>query len=222
MSDPTPPEPGEPPRALLAALERVLRPLVRLLLAHGITFPALSRLLKSVYVQVAERDFALEGKRVSDSRVSLLTGVHRKDVRTLRGEGADESPVPEAVFDLSSSLAWRLSDRVRRMWFESGPATLAGVDLLDESYGRLDLAPTISLPLAPAPWLNFEMRGTARFTHYQDSLTEDGTAFTGEALDRFQPSGSASVIGPSISKIFAMPFMSSRLTRSSGRVRSRQ
>ena len=106
MSDATPIDPGEPPRALLAAIARVLRPLVRLMLAHGITFPALTRLLKSIYVEVAERDFALEGRPMSDSRVSLLTGVHRKDVRVLRGAPAVREPVPEAV-SLGSQIVAR-------------------------------------------------------------------------------------------------------------------
>lgn len=77
-----------------------------------------------------------------------------------------------------------------------------GVNLLDETYARADFAPTFSLPLAPAPWLNVEVRAGGRYTHYQDSLTADGTAFSGETLDRFFPSASAQVIGPSISKIF--------------------
>ncbi len=42
------------------------------------------------------------------------------------------SPAPEAVFDLSSSLAWRLSDRVRRVWFENGPPALGQAELRDE------------------------------------------------------------------------------------------
>ena len=41
--------------------------------------------LRELYVNVAEHDFALEGKEQTDSRVSLLTGIHRKEVARLRG-----------------------------------------------------------------------------------------------------------------------------------------
>jgi hypothetical protein len=41
------------------------------------------------------------------------------------------SPAPEATFDLSASLAWRLSGRVRRLWFEHGLTTLGEAELLD-------------------------------------------------------------------------------------------
>ena len=74
---------GTPASSLVAALIRLLRPLVKLLLYHGITYPFLADLLKSVYVEVADREFPVEGKKQTDSRVSLLTGVHRKDVKGL-------------------------------------------------------------------------------------------------------------------------------------------
>jgi uncharacterized protein YbjQ (UPF0145 family) len=76
--------PGEPHPALLLALHRLLRPLVRVLIAKGITFPALLRLLKEAYVEVAQEDFPVSGKRQTDSRINLLTGVHRKDIKALR------------------------------------------------------------------------------------------------------------------------------------------
>ena len=81
-SDPV--SPGAPPGPLLAALKRLLRPLVRLAIARGLTYPALSELLKGLFVEVAEHDFALAGKAQTDSRLTLLTGVHRKDVKRLR------------------------------------------------------------------------------------------------------------------------------------------
>src|SRR6516164_44780 len=90
-----PPRPGEPPPALTQAIARLMRPLVRVLIAHGITFPILARLLKDIYVDVAEEAFPLFGKTQTDSRLSLLTGVHRKDVRALRGRGrATDRPSP--------------------------------------------------------------------------------------------------------------------------------
>ncbi len=104
MSEPTqrvPPDAG----ALQAPLARLLRPLVRLFVRSGITFPALTDLLRELYVNVAEYDFALPGKDQTDSRVSLLTGIHRKEVRRLRGAGAPVSAVPAAVSRTSRIIA---------------------------------------------------------------------------------------------------------------------
>jgi hypothetical protein len=85
---------GDPSPQLVAALKALLHPLIRLLMAKQVTYTYLVGLLKDIYVEVAERDFPVEGKRQTDSRISLLTGVHRKDVRRLRGarHHADEPP----------------------------------------------------------------------------------------------------------------------------------
>lgn len=87
--------------ALRRAMARVLRPLVGVLIARGIGFPALSEMLKRIYVEVAERRFALDGRRVTDSRVSLLTGLQRKDVRQQRAALAEGE---ESVDDVAGPL----------------------------------------------------------------------------------------------------------------------
>ena len=95
--------PGEPHPALTQALHRLLRPLVRVLIAKGITFPALSRLLKQVYVDVARDEFPVPGKAQTDSRISLLTGVHRKDIKALR-EGKRSGDAPSPVLSRNAHL----------------------------------------------------------------------------------------------------------------------
>jgi hypothetical protein len=85
-----------PPPALLVAVRRVLRPLARLLMAHGIHFPAFSELAKGVFVDVAARDFPDDGSGLTDSRVCLLSGVHRREVKRLRAE-AQQYQAPQSV-----------------------------------------------------------------------------------------------------------------------------
>lgn len=85
---------GELPSALVAALRRVLRPLIRLLLSHGIRFQTFCDLAKATYIEVAEEEFKLDSKAQTDSRISLLTGVHRRDVKRLRSESLAESSLP--------------------------------------------------------------------------------------------------------------------------------
>jgi hypothetical protein len=67
----------------LRALRRMLRPLVRALISQGVTAPKLYKLLKTIYVDVASEEFLIEGKAPTDSRISLLTGVHRRDIRSI-------------------------------------------------------------------------------------------------------------------------------------------
>ena len=75
--------------AFLRVLRGLLRPLVRTMIARGLTAPVIYGLLKRVYVEVAEESFRLDDKPLTDSRIALLTGVHRKDIRTFRSEDDD-------------------------------------------------------------------------------------------------------------------------------------
>lgn len=77
---------------LKQAIKQVLKPLVRFLIHRQLTLPTLVELVKSAYVEVAEKDFALEGKAPTDSRINLLTGVHRKDVKRLRDLNDEQKP----------------------------------------------------------------------------------------------------------------------------------
>lgn len=80
----------EPQPPVVAAIRYLLRPLIRLLLSHGITFQVFSELVKSAYVKVAEEEFSLAAKPQTDSRISLLTGIHRREINRLRNEPATE------------------------------------------------------------------------------------------------------------------------------------
>ena len=89
--------PAMPPGKMLHAVTRLLRPLVRLLMRNGITFPVLADQLRALYVDVAEHDLLRDPKAATDSRISLISGVHRKEIRRLRRPDHGADPVPEAV-----------------------------------------------------------------------------------------------------------------------------
>ena len=83
-----------PAKLFYSALRRLLRPLVKALVAHGVIFPAVVELLRELYVDVAREDFVVKGKEQTLSRINLITGVTRREVRRLisREPEADEAP----------------------------------------------------------------------------------------------------------------------------------
>ncbi|MFK7940439.1 MAG: DUF6502 family protein [Roseovarius sp.] len=66
-------------------LDHLLAPLCRLLVARGVAFADLAERLKGHYVQAAERQTQREGGKSTDSRLSVLTGLQRREVARLRG-----------------------------------------------------------------------------------------------------------------------------------------
>jgi hypothetical protein len=112
---------GQPPKALIAAVRRILRPLVRGFIRFGITYSLLIEILKRTYVDIAAEDFRLDpDKRPSDSRISLLTRVHRKDIRKFK---IQDDPLSMDLTDHS------ISAQIIAKW------------LADETYQNLDGAP---------------------------------------------------------------------------------
>ena len=70
---------------LMQAARRILRPLVRILLRNGIPSKALTDLVRQTYVDVADEEFTIEGKRQTAARIAVITGLNRKEVSRLRG-----------------------------------------------------------------------------------------------------------------------------------------
>ena len=81
-----------PEQTLQRAVTRMLRPLVRLLLRHGVAHATLSDWLKRLYVETAASDFTLEHRKPSISRIALVTGINRKEVRRV----LDSPTTPES------------------------------------------------------------------------------------------------------------------------------
>jgi hypothetical protein len=102
---------------LFKALTIMLKPLVRLLIRQNITYVGLQSLLKRTFVEVAEEHFQLQGKRLTDSRISLLTGVHRGDVKRIR----EETTSPPTDKEIKASV----SAQIMAVW-------LGNKDYLDE------------------------------------------------------------------------------------------
>jgi len=81
-------------RVLETAVASLLRPLFRVLLRQSMSFIAFEEIAKRVFVEVAMKDFGIEGKAPSMSRAAILSGLTRKEVARLLSDAprGDEEP----------------------------------------------------------------------------------------------------------------------------------
>jgi Family of unknown function (DUF6502) len=93
-----------PSKALNAALMRLLRPLMRLMLRYSMPFSAFEELAKRAYVDAAMNDFAIPGKKPSISRASILTGLTRKDVQRLVNSNDEPRELPEERYNRAARV----------------------------------------------------------------------------------------------------------------------
>jgi hypothetical protein len=71
-------------KQILDAFFVVLRPIAKILLRYGIGYREFAEVAKSAFVDVATSEYGLRGRPTNASRVAVMTGLTRKEVRRLR------------------------------------------------------------------------------------------------------------------------------------------
>jgi hypothetical protein len=141
--------------ALIAALVRMLRPLVKILLHRGVSFKTLSDLLKWLYADVAAEEFGPAGRKLSISRVSAMTGMTRKEVARLL-----EHDKPQ---DRKSSERFNRAARVIAGWrrdpdFKDGRGAAAGLEFKGDGPSFTELVRRYSGDMTPRAMLDELLR----------------------------------------------------------------
>ncbi len=72
---------------ILTAIRFLLKPILRLCIRHSVKLQELVEMVKVMLVQVAKEELLRDGQSTSASKISVMTGVHRKDITRLEGSG---------------------------------------------------------------------------------------------------------------------------------------
>ena len=94
----------KPLQALSAATLQLLRPLVTILLRNNVSHRTFAELAKLVYVEVANAEFGIAGKKQTTSRIAILTGLTRKEVQRLLAQPPDTEPVSAEEYHRASRV----------------------------------------------------------------------------------------------------------------------
>lgn len=92
---------------LKEAYRRLLNPLIRILIRNGVTATEATDLVRRAYIDAAtSEEFQIPGRRISDARIAILTGLSRKEVHKLRdrASGVESGSNPTRVARLIA--AW--------------------------------------------------------------------------------------------------------------------
>ena len=74
---------------ILETVLLVLRPIARALLRAGVGYREFAEISKTAFVDVAGRDYGLRGRPTNISRVAVMTGLTRKEVRRIRNKAEE-------------------------------------------------------------------------------------------------------------------------------------
>ena len=70
--------------AAVQAFRLIFRPIARILLKAGVNWREVAEICKLTYVEVATQEFGIRGRPTNVSRVAIMTGFTRREVRRLR------------------------------------------------------------------------------------------------------------------------------------------
>lgn len=125
-------------KILFSTVTKILRPLVRIFLRNSVPFGAFADLAKAVYVAVATEEYGIAGRKQTDSRVSIITGLTRKEVRRLKMLPARDDD-SEAIMQRYHRAARVISGWVRDRRFSDAAGQPAELPLegLDATFTEL-------------------------------------------------------------------------------------
>ncbi len=123
-------------KAISSAILKLMRPLVRVLLRNGIPFRTFADLAKRVYVSVASEEFAIEGRIASVSRVSVITGLSRKEISRVKDDRGTEDNISAQKYNRAARV---IGGWVRDPMFtdENGEPKELPVENGDASFAKL-------------------------------------------------------------------------------------
>ncbi len=93
------------------ALLKLLKPVIRLLLRYGYSYRAFNSLAKQLFIDVCYEDFEIDGRKMTASRVSVLTGLDRKEIVKLNKTPRDnKQPIHRPINRASRVIGGWLQD----------------------------------------------------------------------------------------------------------------
>jgi len=120
----------------------MLKPLVNFGLAHSLKIQDFSECVKTVFVQAAVSELRRNKQKISQSKVAVITGLHRREV--VRILLSDEKPLPPANLITNVIGHWVSNKRFSRP--SGGPAVLS-VEGADSEF--VELVRSVSSDLNP-------------------------------------------------------------------------
>jgi len=142
----------------LSAVEHVMFPLARLVLERGISFGALTEVIKFVMIKQAERQLQGHNNATpTDSRISIATGIHRKEVKRLRALDLDSTRFFQASLPMQVVARWMAEPKLKS---KQGPKPLPRKKQGAQAFDFEDLVRSVSTDVRPKAVLDeLQVRG---------------------------------------------------------------
>lgn len=121
---------------ILGALKIALKPLARALISAGFSYREFAEVGKAAFVEVAATDFGIRGRPTNNSRIAVITGLGRKEVKKVLDKAAAGSAV-EFVNESPASVVIHNWKNDPEYWDEDGEPSDLAFDGTSPSFSSL-------------------------------------------------------------------------------------
>jgi hypothetical protein len=147
-------------------IESLGRPFVRLSLRSGINLKEIITVLKTLLVEEAQNELIQKGESITNSRLSVMTGVHRKDVEQIISNGTPQSSSQSSIIARVIGQ-WKANPHFRR---PTGTPKVLTADGGESEFAKL--VATVSREIGYYSLLvEMERRGIIKYVNSKDSKT---------------------------------------------------
>ena len=98
-------------QAVLTACHQLLKPLARMLIRHGVGYREFSEVAKASFVEVASDDYGIRGRKTNMSRVAVMTGLSRKEIKRIRDARSSGELTP-----ITNAMRARRPEQILSVW----------------------------------------------------------------------------------------------------------
>lgn len=95
---------SSPSHALATATRKLLHPLIRIFLRNGKAARSFYDFVKQAYVDLAREEFGIHGKKATVSRIAILTGLTRKEVKALLAQPQTRDGLMEEEYNRAARV----------------------------------------------------------------------------------------------------------------------
>jgi len=183
---------GDPAAALRSAVFRLLRPLVRVMLRHGMAYGSFAEMARKAYVDECLDLLTRSGKRGTISSVAAMTGLTRKEASRLAKLDFVEAGEADQRYSRATRVitAWSVDPRFRDAAGDAAELALDG----ENSFAALVHDYSGDVPPA-AMLMTLESSGTVE-------RTENGVRLTSRSyLPTHSPAASLNILGRDVAEL---------------------
>ncbi len=173
---------------ILEAIMRVLQPLIRILLRQGVSCGTFTEMARRAYVDVVEKEFTVDGRKQTNSRISVLTGLHRKEITRIKSL----PPIEESDIDEHYNRAVRvITGWLRDVAFQDrkGDPDVLPYEGGDRSFTELVKRYSGDMPTRAVADELLRVNAIEKTQHGEFRLTARGYVASGSEMDKFQVLG---------------------------------